>query len=293
MTGSFPIALAAGVGAAACFGVATAVQHLEAGRAAPRRSLDPRLLGQLVRRRLWLLSFVAEFAAIGLQTLALRFGSVALVQALIVAGLPAAVMLSALFGARRIGIREISGLALCSTGVAAVALVQPATSVTANIPAAAPALLAGAVTVLVVAGLLRSGRMGHWSRAAATGAAAGVAIGAGSMLLAVCAASIDRPERLLASWPPYVLVAVGLVGLVLAQSAFQTGALGPPLASLTLLEPVTAVVLAAAVLHQRLPTGRVDVVVACTGAVLATLGVLLLASPAQRLERYGRSQPGG
>lgn len=278
MRGSLPIALAAGTGAAASFGLASAVQHLEAARALRRGPLDPRLLGQLIRRPLWQLSFVAETAAIGLQTLALRYGPVALVQAFLVTGLPVAVLLSALFDGRRLGMRELVGLALCAIGVGVLACVLPTSEVAANTPATAPALSALVVVMLVIVVLLRAGRAARWSGVTA-GAAAGVAIGTASVLLAVSAAGVDRPNRLLASWPPYALVAVGLAGLALAQSAFQTGALGPPLASLTLVEPVAAVVLAAALLHQGLPTRVFDVVGAVLGAALGAGGVLLLAGP--------------
>ena len=280
MTGSLPIAFGAGIGAATCFGVATTVQHLETRRVRHQGPPSPRLLGDLARRRLWLLSFVAEGVAIGLQAVALRFGPVAVVQPLIVAGLPAAVLLSVLLGARRLSARAAGGLALCTAGIASFAPSQPTTNVAADIPATRPALLTGAAGTTLIMVLLRGTGGGRWAGVTA-GASAGVAIGAGSVLLAICAAHIDRPGRLLSSWPPYALAAVGLVGLVLAQSAFQTGALGPPLASLTVLEPVTAALLAAVLLHQRGPTSEVDVVVACSGAVVATVGVLLLIDPKQ------------
>lgn len=54
---------------------------------------------------------------------------------------------------------------------------------------------------LVIVVLLRAGRAARWSGVTA-GAAAGVAIGTASVLLAVSAAGVDRPNRLLASWPP-------------------------------------------------------------------------------------------
>ncbi|MDQ1636506.1 MAG: hypothetical protein QOJ32_3315, partial [Frankiaceae bacterium] len=88
----------------------------------------------------------------------------------------------------------------------------------------------------------------------ATGAAAGVVTGAGSVLLAVCAGRLDRPGDLLLSIAPYATVVVGLLGLLLSQVAFQTGDIGAPLASLSVLEPATAVVLAVTVLHERLPS---------------------------------------
>ncbi|MDQ1631416.1 MAG: hypothetical protein QOC80_1388 [Frankiaceae bacterium] len=97
-------------------------------------------------------------------------------------------------------------------------------------------------------------------------------------MLAVCAGRLDRPGDLLLSIAPYATVVVGLLGLLLSQVAFQTGDIGAPLASLSVLEPATAVVLAVTVLHERLPSRQLtEVALAGLGAALAVLGAVLLA----------------
>jgi hypothetical protein len=111
----------------------------------------------------------------------------------------------------------------------------------------------------------------------ATGSAAGIAVGGGSVLLAVCATRFGDLGALLTSAAPYATVAVGLLGLLLSSAAFQTGSLGAPLAALSVVEPVVAVVLAAAVLHERLPTAPGPVAAALAGGALAVAGVLVLA----------------
>jgi drug/metabolite transporter (DMT)-like permease len=138
-------------------------------------------------------------------------------------------------------------------------------------------LAVGAATGLTAA-LLGLARIRSRLAGVATGAAAGVVTGAGSVLLAVCAGRLDRPGDLLLSIAPYATVVVGLLGLLLSQVAFQTGDIGAPLASLSVLEPATAVVLAVTVLHERLPSRQLtEVALAGLGAALAVLGVVLLA----------------
>ena len=117
---------------------------------------------------------------------------------------------------------------------------------------------------------------------AAAGAGAGAVIGAGSVLLAVAANRWGDWSDLLTSWAPYAALAVGALGLLLAQVAFQTGDLGAPLAALSIVEPVVAVVLAVSVLHEDLPTSAAKVAMVIAGTVLSVAGVLALCRPDSR-----------
>jgi xanthosine utilization system XapX-like protein len=108
--------------------------------------------------------------------------------------------------------------------------------------------------------------------------AAGVAAGAGSILLAVCAKRFDDPGGLLQTPAPYAAALVGLLGLLLTQAAFQTGAIAAPLAALAVSEPIVAVVLAVTVLHERLPGSLAARAAGSSGALIAAAGVLTLAS---------------
>src|SRR5205085_4723791 len=102
-----------------------------------------------------------------------------------------------------------------------------------------------AVVTLPLLGLRRHPRYGGLF----AGTAAGAVIGAGSVLLAVTAERVGHWGELFGSWAPYAAAAVGVLGLLLAQIAFQTGELGAPLAALSIMEPVVAVVLAVSCLH--------------------------------------------
>ncbi len=271
-------AVAAALGSAALFGFASAVQHHEAR--AVEVSVRPSLLITLARRPLWLLGAGADVVAVGLQVLALTRGSVALVQSLLVAGLPLAVLLSAALGDRRLHRREIGGVALCAGGLA---LIGPALS--AATEGGTPTRSAGLVACLLVGSLvvllvlLRTHP--RWGGVCA-GAAAGVTIGAGAVLLSVTASRLDDPALLFGSLALYGTVLVTLTALLLTQVAFQTGHLGAPLATLTVIEPAVAVLLATAVLHERLPLDATDLGLLSIGVVLAVAGVVLLCPSAER-----------
>ncbi|MCW2599757.1 MAG: integral rane protein [Frankiales bacterium] len=265
-------AVSAALGAAVFFGLASALQHQEAR--AVETSASPSLLVTLARRPLWLVGIVADVAAVGLQALALGLGSVALVQTLLVAGLPLAAVLSALLAHRGLHRHEVVGLLLCSAGLA---LLGPALSSTplGHPPSRADAVTAGVVVAAVVLPLLALRGRRRFG-AVFAGAAAGAVIGAASVLLAVAASRVGDWSALFGSWALYGAVAVGLLGLLLAQVAFQTGELGAPLAALSVVEPVVAVLLAVAVLKETLPSTTSARLAAAVGAALAVAGVLAL-----------------
>lgn len=267
------LAVLAALAAAGLFGLASALQHEQAGSVAA--SSSPGLLVVLAKRPRWLAGILADVVAVALQGLALGLGTVALVQPLLVAGLPVAVALSALLENRRLRHREIVGVLLCTAGLA---VLGPATAGTTSgsSPSRPLSFLAGALVALAVAALLLLVRLRpRWAPLAA-GTAAGLATGAGSVLLAVTASRANDPDALARTLAPYAAVLVGLVGLSLAQSAFQTGALGTPLAALSVVEPVVAVLLAVTLLQERLPSSTGSVLAMAAGAALATAGILVL-----------------
>lgn len=243
---------------AGLYGVASALQHREVGAVPARGSLDPRLLRDLARRWPWWGGIAADVGAIGLQLLALHEAPVALVQALLVLGLPVAVVLTA---RGRLRPAAVAGTGLTAAGVVAFGLAQPAAEPEAG---GARAVVAPLV-VLALAALLARAR-----RSAVLGLAAGLAAGAAAALLAVAVAGpwsdlLTRPTS-------YAAAVGGLLALQLTQTALADRDAGPALAGLTLAEPVTAVLLAAAGLDQHPDLAPVALV----GLAAATAGVVLL-----------------
>lgn len=268
-------ALVAALGSASAYGLASALQHEQAEQLDRRGALDPSLVAALATRPRWLLGILADVVAVGLQAVALHFGPVSLVQPVLVAALPVSVLLAAALRRRPPTGRTVLGLALCSGGL--LLLVPAGTTVgLGGSPRTLTTLVATAVLVLTTAGLLGLARWRPAAAAPALGTAAGIAVGAASVLLAYCAARTGDLPALLTTFPPYAALAVGLVGLMLTQASFQTGALGPPLAALSVTEPVVAVALAVVVLHERLPTGLAIALAGSLGAALAVAGVLVL-----------------
>ncbi len=269
MTGA---AVAAALGSATLFGTATALQHHQARRVAATAS--PGLLVTLAQRPLWLLALLAEVAAVAFQGWALSLGSVALVQTLLVAGLPLAAVLSAVLHRRPLRAFEVAGVLLCALGLAVLGPVLSSAPST-HVPRRSVAVLAGVIVTAVVLPLLASRHRPRLGPACA-GTAAGVLIGTSAVLLAVTTTRLARGEAVFTTWAPYAALGVGLLSLLVAQMAFQTGDLGAPLAALSVVEPVVAVVLAVTVLHETVPISGGRVLALAAGGTLAVASVLVL-----------------
>jgi hypothetical protein len=81
---------------------------------------------------------------------------------------------------------------------------------------------------------------------------------------------------MLRSWELYLLIGAGVVGMVLAQSAFQAGPLDASLPVLTVVDPVVSIVIGALVLSEGIRTGRVFSTLEVVGLVVMAVGVFLL-----------------
>src|SRR5215469_10525338 len=95
------IAVCLGLAAAALFGAASVLEKHSTKQVPQRAALSPRLLADLVRRPLFLASIGVNVAGAGLQIAALHFGSLTLVQPLLVLSLLFAVVIAAMAVQRR------------------------------------------------------------------------------------------------------------------------------------------------------------------------------------------------
>ncbi|MGH3767020.1 MAG: hypothetical protein ACRDTX_18010, partial [Pseudonocardiaceae bacterium] len=111
--------------AAACFGTASVLQHQGANQVRRRFPLNPGLLIDVARQRLWLLGVVAEVTAVALHMVAVNLGPLSVVQPLLTVGLVITLPVQALLGHPIRG-RAVLAATLVMAGLAVFLLVQPA-----------------------------------------------------------------------------------------------------------------------------------------------------------------------
>jgi hypothetical protein len=272
---SLPISVACAVLAAVAYGAATAVEH----------SAATEVTGswlRLIRSPRWLLGMGGDAVGLGLQVVALATGPVVLVQPILVLALPVSLPIAWAFGGPRPGPAEYRACAWIIGGLALffVLLGNPGP---ADLLAPRRAIEAGVVIVLIGGVALLAARRGAKAVQAATfGAVAGAWFGFVAVLMDATSTAwqhdgirvFTRAEGLVSL---VILLALGGVSIALTQVAFRAGSLAASFPANLAADPVIAVILGAALLHENVSTspGRVVGYVLCLLAVV--LGAVRLA----------------
>jgi hypothetical protein len=272
------IAAAAALLAACCYALSAALEHHAVGREPVSHTLDPRLLGRLARRPMWMAGIGADTAATVLQGVALATGPLALVQPLLVLGLVVAVPLEAVIDKRSPGRRDIAGVCAASVGLATFVIVadpRPGPVSPAHADLVLPVVGAGLVMALLVL-------LGTRTTGAVKATALGVAAGAGFALVAALAkACLDVIAKegfaaVLIDWRLWALAAAGLAALVLNQNAYQAGGLAGPLTGLALTDALGSILIAVMAFGEEVRASAVAIAIQVVALVVMGVGVWLV-----------------
>jgi drug/metabolite transporter (DMT)-like permease len=266
------------VSAACCLGFGFVLQQNAAQQAPLSDFLSPRLLLDLVKVPRWLGGTGLMVAGMVLGAIALSHGEVSLVEPLLATNLLFALALSRRQTRQALGRQGWAGLAL----------------------------LAGGVTAFIVAGQPRGGSavtdpLRHWL---IIGVMVGLALllttyakrsrlSSGPLLLALAAGLLyglqDALTRvsgqrfteggmaeLLTGWQPYAVLALGVTGLLLVQSAFETASLRMSLPALTAAQPLAGIACGVGFLGDRLHTDTGALAWEAAGLAAVVAGIVLL-----------------
>jgi hypothetical protein len=262
---------------AASYGLASVLQHHVVAVQPPSDSVRPGLLIPLLRRPMWLVGNLLDLVGYLFQFLALRRGSLELVEPLIVTSLAFAIPAAAWLDRRRVTFAEIGSAGVIAVGLT---LFMEAASPGAGHPRApAESWLLLTVTIviacLVMVLLARHGSPAR--KAFLLAAAAGTAFGYVAALTERTGHLLDGGVvHVLATWEPYALLAGGALTLLLTQSAFNAGELRLSLPTLTIAQPLVAIAIGIGVFDERVASRGAAPYVEALGLLLLTFGVYAL-----------------
>jgi hypothetical protein len=255
-TGTTGAAVAMGLASAASFATSNALQHRAAGTVPPAVHRVLAVLGHLARQRVWVVATCISFCALVLHALALRFGSIALVQPLMLVGVVLAVPVRSALERKAPRWCEIRAV-----GVTAVGLTVFILTIHAQSPGAPPVIPVAGAFVLgcFVVGLvaLRASRSGHFAgaparQAAILGSGAGVMFGATAGLLKVLGTSVGASGSALPTVLGVLgmLVAAGLLGTAMNQRAYQLAPISHSMPMVNVVDIMVAVLFGAVVFGE-------------------------------------------
>lgn len=282
MVTSILVAVLAAIAAALAFALTGLLQHRATGRAPLRPALHPRLLYDLSRQPVWLLSILAGVSGFALQAAALRAGPLALVQPILAMQVVAAPLLMAVADHCRLNRELLVGAGLCLLGLSAFLVAgspagSGATRPDASGSAFLPLALLAVVLVAVAGGRLGFAR-GARSRAISLALASGVLYGVTAGLLKVTVEHADQGWAApLSSWTLYALLIAGPAGFLLNQNAFQTGSFVAPIAVITVTDPLVAIGIGLVWLNERLNVNLWALVVELLGLGVMAAGIVVVA----------------
>jgi drug/metabolite transporter (DMT)-like permease len=244
----------------------------------PEKGVSTLMLMTLVRRPLWWAGTGSAVAGFVFQALALGYGSLILVQPILVSALLFALPLSARLAGRRVSRAEwLWAVLLTASLTVFVALAKAkAGDYDISVPVTVGVAVVCAAAVLACIGI--AVRAVDWRRAVLLAVAVGVLFGVVAVLTKIVMHNITegRVESVLTTPTLYLVILLGIGATLLQQSAFHAGSLQTSVPTMLVLEPAVAVVLGSVLLGEHLSiTGwePVALVVAIAAMVAATIAL--------------------
>ncbi len=273
------LAVVCSVAAAFSYGLSNVLQQHEAEQIAESETLRLGLLRQLAHRPRWLVGIAADVGGYVFEALALGVGTLVLVQPILSTSLLLSLFLGGVINGRHISRSGWIAAVVLAIGVAVfLYTVAPTEGIQVaenrSWLIAAPPIV-GFVLAAIVLARMTSGS----ARAAFLGLGAGTLFGTSAVLTKAFVHFLgDGALGWVLHWEPYALAVSSITGLVLAQSAFQTGALAAAVSAEQVLQPLTGVALGIGLLNERLElSGPIGTLIVGAALIAMLGGVLALA----------------
>ena len=272
------LAVILAVASAFMYALASVLQQRGAAEQPAEASLRIGLLTRLLRHPGWMLGLACDIAGYIFQFLALGHGPLVVVQPLLVCGLLFALPLGAAWSGRRLAAGDWLAAVVVCAGLAVFLVVASPGKGRVDVGGGEwTALLAG-TTIVSLLLVITSVDRPPWQRAVLLSGAAGVIYGAAAALTVTSAHLLGRGVPvLLTHWQPYVLAVGGVVGMVVAQSAFQAGSLDASLPTMSVVDPVVSIVIGVLAFDETISSGPGAITLEVVALLAMSAGIVMLA----------------
>jgi drug/metabolite transporter (DMT)-like permease len=265
--------------AAVLLGTGFVLQQYAARQEPESRFLSLRIITDLLRKPRWLAGIGCMVAGQLLSAWSIGHLELTLVEPLLTTYLVFALVLAVPMAKQAVKWREVGGALVLCAGVTLLSLSRSTKPIGlsfgsfSNWPAAA--IIAGIAFIAVQLGRGRSDK----SRATLTGLGAGLVFGIQDALTRQTLEILQGHPftALFSAWPPYCLLATGIVGLWLMQNAFSAGPLHSSLPTIAAGEPVAGIVLGILVFGDRIEVSPGPLAIEAGGIAALIVGVVMVA----------------
>jgi len=277
------------LGAALAYAAASVLQQREAeadagGDQGSAVGGGLRLVLRLAHRPIWLAGLVADAVGYGLQALALGVGELLVVQPVLTSGILFALPAGAWWAGRKLGRADFAWACVLAIGLTAFLLLAGTDGGRDFASTRAWLVCAAIATPVLVAAMIAGTRSRGTRRAVLFAFATGALFGITAALTKASVVLVDHHGfGALRHWEPYALLVLGALGFVVNQRAFQAGSLTASLPTLTVVEPIVAVVIGVTMLHETVPTeGALEWIAVALSVVAMISATIVLSRSAAR-----------
>ncbi|MFH8801720.1 DMT family transporter [Streptomyces sp. NPDC017936] len=272
------LVLVLAVSAACCLGFGFVLQQDAAQKAPLSDFLSPRLLLDLMRVPRWLGGIGLMAAGMALGAIALGKGEISLVEPLLATNLLFALALSRHRSKQALGRQGWAGLLLLAGGVTAFIVAGEPRGGDAITDPLRHWLIIGVMAGLALLLTAYAKRTRLYAAPVLLSLAAGLLYGIQDALTRVSGERFSRGgiAEVLTGWQPYAVLALGVTGLVLVQSAFETAPLRMSLPALTAAQPLAGIICGVGFLGDRLRTDTGALAWEAAGLAAIVVGIVLL-----------------
>lgn len=280
---------------AIAFGSSTALMHHSASRA-PESPGGARGLAVLIRhlatQKTWLAGVAASLTGLGLHSVALALGSLAVVQPIVVTGLVFAFIFRAMLDRKLPQPRVMLWVVVVAAGIA-IFLIGAHTNESSD-----EVSVGTAAGFVAVAGVLAA--LTWWLATRASEIRAGLMMGvAGGLIFGMIASMIKVVTsssslwEALTTWPIYALGSLGLAGFLSNQYAYNRAPLSQSLPVLNVVNPVIAVTFGIVVFNESPSSDPGLLILEVIGLLTVLTGVAFLAREEDDRPEDGPRAAGG
>ncbi len=208
------------------YALSNVLELTEAEQVPDEYALRVGLMTRLVRRPRWLLGLLSDVFGYVCQAGALALAAVVFVEPILALAIVMSLMLGAAMTHRRLRPGDWVSAAVLSGGLALFLYEVVPTGGREFVPTDR-VVIAGPITAVVIVGCIACARPSRGApRAALLGIAAGISFGAAAVLTKGVVHYLgDGILAWIPHWESYALAATSIGGVIVGQSAFQTGAL--------------------------------------------------------------------
>jgi drug/metabolite transporter (DMT)-like permease len=265
--------------AALLLGIGFVLQQRAAERAPESHFLSVRIIGDLLRKRTWLAGITCMILGQVLAAWSIGHLELSFVEPLLATNLLFALVLAVPLSGQAVRVTEVAGALLLITGETILSLARETQPIGQSFGSVSHWPAAAVIAFIAFAAVQAGRRTSGKRRATLTGLGAGLVFGIQDALTRQTLQILQNHSLsgVLHSWSAYCLVATGAVGILLMQSAFNSGPLHASLPTITAGEPVAGILLGILIFGDRVALAPEDLALQAGGIFTLVVGVVLVA----------------